>query len=86
MADDNPGGDRSPEDEFQELMRRLMSGDVSGIDPEQLSRLSGMQIDPAMLQAVMNQLQGAFAGTQEGVDWSWPSARPCTSPTRTVSA
>lgn len=67
MADDD---DRSPEDEFQELMRRLMSGDTSGIDPEQLSRLSGMQIDPAMLQQVMNQLQGAFAGTQEGVDWS----------------
>lgn len=71
MADDDRGGDeRSPEEEFQELMRRLMSGDTSGIDPEQLSRLSGMQIDPAMLQAVMNQLQGAFAGTQEGVDWS----------------
>ncbi|MFF7683492.1 zinc-dependent metalloprotease [Microbacterium sp. NPDC007973] len=51
-------------------MRRLMSGDTSGIDPEQLSRLSGMQIDPAMLQQVMNQLQGAFNGTQEGVDWS----------------
>nr|WP_165801276.1 zinc-dependent metalloprotease [Microbacterium testaceum] len=66
MADD----DRNPEEEFQELMRRLMSGDVSGIDPEQLSRLSGMQIDPAMLQAVMNQLQGAFNGSQEGVDWS----------------
>lgn len=70
MADDDRGGDQSPEEEFQELMRRLMSGDTSGIDPEMLSRLSGMQIDPAMLQAVMNQLQGAFAGTQEGVDWS----------------
>ena len=71
MADENRGpDDRSPEEEFQELMRRLMSGDTSGIDPEQLSRLSGMQIDPAMLQQVMNQLQGAFAGTQEGVDWS----------------
>ena len=71
MADENRGpDDRSPEEEFQELMRRLMSGDTSGIDPEQLSRLSGMQIDPAMLQQVMNQLQGAFAGTQDGVDWS----------------
>ncbi len=86
MADDNPGGDRSPEDEFQELMRRLMSGDVSGIDPEQLSRLSGMQIDPAMLQAVMAQLQGAFAGTNEASTGAWPSARPCTSPTRTAWA
>lgn len=71
MADDDRGADdRSPEEEFQELMRRLMSGDTSGIDPEQLSRLSGMQIDPAMLQQVMKQLQGAFAGTQDGVDWS----------------
>lgn len=66
MADD----DRSPEEEFQELMRRLMSGDTSGLDPEQLSRLSGMQIDPAMMQAVMNQLQGAFSGAQDGIDWS----------------
>lgn len=65
MADD----DRSPEEEFQELMRRLMSGDTSGLDPEQLSRLSGMQIDPAMMQAVMNQLRGAFSGAQEGIDW-----------------
>ncbi|MFS0794219.1 zinc-dependent metalloprotease [Microbacterium sp. 1P10AE] len=66
MADD----DRNPEEEFQELMRRLMSGDTSGLDPEQLSRLSGMQIDPAMMQAVMNQLQGAFSGAQDGIDWS----------------
>ena len=69
MADD----DRSPEEEFQELMRRLMSGDTSGLDPEQLSRLSGMQIDPAMMQAVMNQLQGAFSGAQDGIDWSLSS-------------
>ena len=34
MADENRGpDDRSPEEEFQELMRRLMSGDTSGIDP-----------------------------------------------------
>ncbi|RWR20389.1 hypothetical protein D8Y23_06095 [Microbacterium enclense] len=65
MADD----DRNPEEEFQELLRRLMSGDTSGLDPEQLSRLSGMQIDPAMMQAVMNQLQGAMSGAQDGIDW-----------------
>ena len=66
MADD----DRNPEEEFQELMRRLMSGDTSGLDAAELSRLSGMQIDPAMMQAVMNQLQGAFANPQDGIDWS----------------
>ncbi|MFZ8461082.1 zinc-dependent metalloprotease, partial [Staphylococcus aureus] len=27
-------------------------------------------IDPAMMQAVMNQLQGAFASPQDGIDWS----------------
>ncbi|MFF0910002.1 zinc-dependent metalloprotease [Microbacterium enclense] len=66
MADD----DRSPEEEFQELMRRLLAGETGAIDPEQLARLSGMQIDPAMLQAVMSQLQGAFSGAQDGVEWS----------------
>ncbi|ODU49344.1 MAG: hypothetical protein ABT07_04695 [Microbacterium sp. SCN 70-10] len=66
MADD----DRNPEEEFQELLRRLMSGDTSGLDAAELSRLSGMQIDPAMMQAVMNQLQGAFSQTQDGIDWS----------------
>ena len=44
MAED----DRSPEDEFQELIRQLFGGGADGIDPEQLSRLTGMGIDPAM--------------------------------------
>ena len=47
MADD----DRSPEDEFQELIRQLFGGGAEGLDPEQLSRLSGMNIDPATLDA-----------------------------------
>jgi len=62
-------GEQSPEEEFQELMRRLLAGDTSAIDPEQLSRLSGMQIDPAMMQNVMQHLQGAFSGTDEGISW-----------------
>lgn len=66
MADDD---DRSPEEEFQELMRRLLAGEGGQIDPEQLSRLSGMQIDPAMMQTVMNHLQGAFSGADEGISW-----------------
>jgi putative hydrolase len=61
--------DRSPEEEFQELMRRLLSGEAGAIDPEQLSRLSGMQIDPAMMQTVMQHLQGAFSGADEGISW-----------------
>ena len=67
MADD----DRSPEEEFQELIRQLFGGAGADIDPEQLAKLSGMQIDPAMMQAVMQQLQGAFAsgGGDGGISW-----------------
>lgn len=66
MADD----DRSPEDEFQELMRNLMGGG-GALGPEQLERLQAMGIDPAMLNQVMQHLQGAFAGGADGgVDWS----------------
>ena len=63
MADDDttPGSGSSPEDDFQELIRQLFGGGAGDFDPEQLSRLSGMNIDPAMMQAVMRQLQGAFA-------------------------
>ena len=57
MADD----ERSPEDEFREMIRQLFGG-AGEIDPDQLSRLSGMQIDPAMMQTVMRHLQDAFAG------------------------
>jgi putative hydrolase len=60
--------DRSPEDEFQELIRQLFGGGADGIDPEQLSRLTGMGIDPAMMQTVMRHLQGAFEGDGE-ISW-----------------
>ncbi|MFG6445288.1 zinc-dependent metalloprotease [Microbacterium sp. P07] len=65
MADD----DRNPEEEFQEILRRMLSGEGGAIDPEQLSRLSGVQIDPAMMQQMMSQLQGAFANSDDGISW-----------------
>ncbi|AZS37193.1 hypothetical protein CVS47_01825 [Microbacterium lemovicicum] len=69
MADD----DRSPEEEFQELMRQLLggAGGAGGeLDAETLSRLSGMQVDPAMMQAIMRQMQSAFSSTDaEGISW-----------------
>jgi putative hydrolase len=65
VADD----DRSPEEEFQELLRRLLSGESGAIDPEQLSRLSGMPIDPATMQTMMRHLQGAFASGDDGIQW-----------------
>ena len=72
MADDDrvPGDEPSPEDDFQELLRQLFGGAAGDIDPEQLSRMSGMNIDPAMMQAVMRQLQGAFENADEsGISW-----------------
>jgi len=51
-------------------MRQLFSGGAGGIDPEQLSQMSGMDIDPAMMQQIMRQLQGVFANAGEsGVSW-----------------
>ena len=67
MAD---GEDRSPEDDFQELLRRLLGGQPGAIDPEQLSRLSGMGIDPAMMAAMMQQMQSAFSqAPSDGISW-----------------
>ncbi|WP_217183456.1 zinc-dependent metalloprotease [Streptomyces sp. AC495_CC817] len=62
MADNDP----TPED-FQEFLRRMMSGQGGGdIDPEDLRRafgdMDGFALDPAMMQTIMSQLQGAFGG------------------------
>jgi hypothetical protein len=69
VADD----DKTPEEQFQEMMRQLMSG--GALDPEQLSRMSGVPVDPAMLAQIMQQVQGAFA--QGGADGSisWEATR-----------
>lgn len=70
MAESDRDDDQSPEEQFQELIRQLFGATGGQIDPEQLARLSGMGIDPAMMQAVMQHLQGAFAGgSGEGISW-----------------
>jgi hypothetical protein len=62
--------DRSPEEEFQELLRQLLGGAGGELDAEQLSRLSGMNIDPVMMQTLMSHLQGAFASGGDGaISW-----------------
>jgi len=67
--------EQSPQDQFQELIRQLFGGSGAEIDPEQLARLSGMGIDPAMMQTVMQHLQGAFAaGDESGSGISWDMA------------
>ncbi|MCR2809791.1 MULTISPECIES: zinc-dependent metalloprotease [unclassified Microbacterium] len=70
MPDSNPEDDQTPEEQFQELIRQLFGGAGGQVDPEQLARLSGMGIDPAMMQTVMRHLQGAFSGGgDEGISW-----------------
>ncbi|MGI6877985.1 zinc-dependent metalloprotease [Microbacterium sp. gxy059] len=60
--------DDTPEDDFQEMLRRLLGGgaDGGGIDFEQLR---GMGVDPAMMQQMMGALQNAFAGAGDGISW-----------------
>ena len=70
MAEFDREDDQSPEEQFQELIKQLFGGAGAEVDPEQLARLSGMGIDPAMMQTVMQHLQGAFAGgADEGISW-----------------
>lgn len=62
MADNDP----NPED-FQEFLRRMMSGAGAGdFDLSALQRAfegaEGIQLDPAMMAGLMQQLQGAFGG------------------------
>jgi putative hydrolase len=70
VAESDRDDDQSPEEQFQELIRQLFGGSGANVDPEQLAQLSGMGIDPAMMQTVMQHLQGAFAaGGEGGISW-----------------
>lgn len=62
MADNDP----TPED-FQEFLRRILANQGGGdIDPEVLrgafEGMDGFTLDPAMMQTIMSQLQGALGG------------------------
>src|SRR5690606_18629592 len=53
-------------------MQQLFGASGANLDPDQLSRLSGVPIDPAMMSTVMQHLQGAVAGAaggQGGISW-----------------
>ncbi|WP_405375587.1 MULTISPECIES: zinc-dependent metalloprotease [unclassified Microbacterium] len=65
MTDD----DRPGEDDLAEILRRLLNGE-GGIDPQQFAQLSGLGVDPAMMQNLMRQMQSAMAGDDDGIDWS----------------
>lgn len=68
MADEN---DRSPEDEFRDMLRDILSG-KEGVDPSQLAAAAGLPNDPASLAYIMNQFQAAMnaSSTGEGINWN----------------
>ena len=70
MADDSrPDDGQNPEDEFQDMLRDILSG-KSSIDPSQLAGAAGLPNDPASVAALMQQLQGALrAGGDGGINW-----------------
>ena len=60
--------DKSPEDEFRDMLRELLSGNGS-FDPSQLAGAAGLPSDPASLAALMSQLQGALHSSGDGINW-----------------
>ncbi|WP_111719321.1 zinc-dependent metalloprotease [Homoserinimonas sp. OAct 916] len=68
MAQDS---DKSPEDEFREMLNQLLSG-AGGIDPSQLASAAGLPDDPAAMAQLMRQLNMAMAGgtTDGSINWS----------------
>jgi putative hydrolase len=60
--------DKSPEDEFRDMLRELLSGNGS-FDPSQLAGAAGLPNDPASLAALMSQLQGALRSSGDGINW-----------------
>lgn len=63
MADED---DRTPEEQFQEMMRQLMGGQL---DPEQLQQLGALGIDPAQIAQAMQQMQSAFTQGDGRIPW-----------------
>ena len=59
--------EHSPEDEIRELIMRLVNSGPEGLDPELLSRLADVQMDPAAMQNLLQQMQGAFS--DQGISW-----------------
>src|SRR5690606_23631827 len=66
-----PMSDNTPDDDFQEMLRRMLGGDASafggaGIDPEQLRN---MGVDPTQMQQMMAAFQQAMSNSDGGIPW-----------------
>ena len=66
MAD---GDDRTPEDEFREMLEAFLQG-RSDLDPAALASAAGLPNDPAVLQQLLGRLREAVQREGDGVDWS----------------
>ncbi|WP_434063556.1 zinc-dependent metalloprotease [Paramicrobacterium fandaimingii] len=65
-----PDEDKNPEDEFQDMIREILSGN-SGVDPSKLAGAAGLPSDPASLQAMMMQFQRAMQQSPDGeINWN----------------
>jgi uncharacterized protein (DUF2342 family) len=63
--------DNTPDDDFQEMLRRMLSGDQNafgeaGLDPEQLR---SMGVDPAQMRQMMAAFQQAMSTSDGGIPW-----------------
>ena len=69
MTDDREDGDRSPEEEFREMLDAFLAGRTD-LDPAALASAAGLPNDPAMLQQVLSRLREAMSRSGDGPDWA----------------
>ncbi|MFT6534384.1 MAG: putative hydrolase [Alpinimonas sp.] len=65
MTDDN---DPTPEDEFRDMLRDILSG-KEGVDASKLAGAAGLPSDPESLARLMGQLQAAMNAGGEAINW-----------------
>ncbi len=66
MSDED---DKSPEDALRDMLRDLLSGNAE-LDPQRLAGAAGLPNDPASIQKLITQLQGALRGNPDGsINW-----------------
>ncbi|MFC4241865.1 zinc-dependent metalloprotease [Gryllotalpicola reticulitermitis] len=66
MSDED---DKSPEDALRDMLRDMLSGNAE-LDPQKLAGAAGLPNDPASIQQLIGQLQGALRGNPDGsINW-----------------
>ncbi|AYG02523.1 zinc-dependent metalloprotease [Gryllotalpicola protaetiae] len=66
MSDED---DKSPEDALRDMLRDMLAGNAE-LDPQKLAGAAGLPSDPASIQQLITQLQGALRGNPDGsINW-----------------